>query len=96
MDGISEGLSQITRVNQFSRIEIDGRVVHERPAYYVMLNKPAGVVSARKDADHVCVVDIITPRRETLAGGADGEPCASCRGGTSSLSWAASTDRLLG
>ena len=47
--------------------------MHERPAYYVMLNKPAGVVSAR-DADHVCVVDIITLDGKPLAGGADGEP----------------------
>jgi 16S rRNA pseudouridine516 synthase len=59
VDGARVGLSQTTRVNQFSRLELDGAIVHEKMAYYIMLHKPAGVVSARNDADKVCAVDIL-------------------------------------
>jgi len=48
------------------RIEVDGRPIRKRKAsrpvdhYYIMLNKPAGVVSASSDPfDRRCVVDLV-------------------------------------
>lgn len=59
VDGISDGLLPTTTVRPFCRIALDGIIVHERRAYYVLLNKPAGVVSATRDAAAVCAVDIL-------------------------------------
>ncbi len=47
---------QITR---FSQVRCDGRVTQARKARYLMLNKPAGVVSATVDGMHRTVVDLL-------------------------------------
>lgn len=52
-------LAQTTPVTKFSRIALDGKIVYQQKAYYVMLNKPAGAVSARRDAENTCVVDVL-------------------------------------
>ena len=59
VDGIGDGLLPTTTVRPFCRIAVDGALVHERRAYYVLLNKPAGVVLATRDAAAVCAVDIL-------------------------------------
>lgn len=46
-------------VDQFARIECDGVVVQARTPRYLMLNKPAGVVSATKDRRHRTVIDLL-------------------------------------
>ncbi len=46
-------------VNQFHRVELDGDLAQDQEAYYIMLNKPAGVVSATTDPKHETVVDLI-------------------------------------
>lgn len=46
-------------VSQFHRVELDGEVAQDQEAHYVMLNKPAGVVSATMDPEHETVVDLI-------------------------------------
>lgn len=43
----------------FDRIEVDDEVLQARVPRYVMLNKPAGVVSATVDEEHQTVIDLI-------------------------------------
>jgi 16S rRNA pseudouridine516 synthase len=56
-DSIASEIEQ--RVNKFSKIEVDGKVVQNNPTYYVMLHKPVGVVCATKDDKHQTVIDIL-------------------------------------
>jgi len=47
-------------VGKFDRVEVDGEVLQDSQARYVMMNKPLGVVSATVDAEHKTVVDLVT------------------------------------
>ena len=75
VDGLTErdGLREI---DGFCRIELDEQVLqHGRPARYLMLHKPAGVVSATSDPQHRTVLDLLPEaEREDLhiAGRLDG------------------------
>ncbi|TDM07724.1 rRNA pseudouridine synthase [Macrococcus lamae] len=40
-------------------IAIDGEIVHYEPLVYLMMNKPAGVISATEDKIHKTVIDLI-------------------------------------
>ncbi len=46
-------------VTRFHNISIDDEVVQSNQAYYIMLNKPAGCVSATTDPEHQTVIDLI-------------------------------------
>lgn len=46
-------------LDPFDRVEFFGAVLRARVARYVMLHKPAGVVSATEDAVHQTVLDLI-------------------------------------
>lgn len=46
-------------VNQFSHVSVDGKIIQDKQAYYLMLNKPKGVVSATKDKVHPTVIGLI-------------------------------------
>lgn len=46
-------------VDQFSHITLDGQVLQDRAAIYLMLNKPHGVVSATRDDRHRTVIDLL-------------------------------------
>lgn len=46
-------------VDQFSHLCLDGKVLQARKRKYLMLNKPAGVVSATRDDEHRTVVDLL-------------------------------------
>ncbi|MDX1490730.1 MAG: 16S rRNA pseudouridine(516) synthase [Pseudohongiellaceae bacterium] len=46
-------------INAFSDIQIDGRSVQANTARYIMLNKPAGFISATKDPQHPTVLDLL-------------------------------------
>lgn len=48
-----------TEVNQFSKVEVDGKVLQEREAHYIMLHKPAGYLSATSDPELPTVIDLI-------------------------------------
>ena len=48
-------------ISVFDRISVDGNVTQNRPRRYVMLNKPAGVVSATIDRRHTTVIDVLAP-----------------------------------
>jgi 16S rRNA pseudouridine516 synthase len=46
-------------IDIFSHIILDGQVIQANTAYYVMLHKPTGVVSATKDDIHRTVIDLL-------------------------------------
>lgn len=46
-------------IDQFSMIEFDDVILQKKIAYYVMLHKPVGVVSATKDDEHQTVIDLL-------------------------------------
>lgn len=46
-------------ISQFSHVTLDGEVLQADTALYVMLNKPAGVVSATRDDQHQTVIDLL-------------------------------------
>jgi 16S rRNA pseudouridine516 synthase len=46
-------------VDQFSHITLDGEVLQDFAATYLMLNKPRGVVSATRDDKHRTVIDLL-------------------------------------
>lgn len=70
---VRDGLHEI---NAFQRIELDDRLLQTgRPARYLMLHKPSGVVSATHDPQHRTVLDLLPEtEREGLhiAGRLDG------------------------
>lgn len=46
-------------ITRFSHVRCDGETTQLRTARYLMLNKPAGVVSATSDARHRTVMDVL-------------------------------------
>lgn len=54
-------------VNQFSRVLVDGHALPFETAVYLKLHKPAGVLSATRDARHSTVIDLLEhPARDSL------------------------------
>ncbi|MDF1629246.1 MAG: pseudouridine synthase [Alcanivoracaceae bacterium] len=47
------------RIGPFSRLQLDDQLLQARQARYLMLNKPAGVVSATRDSRHATVIDLL-------------------------------------
>jgi 16S rRNA pseudouridine516 synthase len=48
-----------TVVTEFDRVELDGELLQDKQAIYIMLHKPVGVVSATKDDIHPTVIDLL-------------------------------------
>ena len=46
-------------INKFSHVELDGETLQKNQAFYLMLHKPVGVVSATVDAQHRTVIDLL-------------------------------------
>ncbi len=46
-------------INKFSHVQLDGKTLQNNKAYYIMLYKPVGVVSATTDQQHKTVIDLI-------------------------------------
>ena len=46
-------------IDHFSHIALDGKTLQSNTPYYVMLNKPRGVVSATKDDEHRTIIDLL-------------------------------------
>ncbi len=58
VDGIlATDIAQL--VDQFSHVIMDDEVLQANRAYYIMLNKPIGVVCATKDKKHKTVIDLL-------------------------------------
>lgn len=55
-------------VDRFMQVEFDGELIQQpERALYLMLHKPAGILSATKDAVHATVIDLIDdPDKHTL------------------------------
>ena len=47
-------------ITAFSHVSVDGKISQNRVRQYLMLNKPAGVVSATVDTQHTTVIDLLT------------------------------------
>ncbi len=61
----AESIRQV--VSKFSRVELDGVCLQHKRPVYLMLNKPAGVVSATTDSRHTTVLDLIDdPEKDDL------------------------------
>jgi len=57
----------LRRISRFSRVEIDGEILQEQEAVYLMLHKPAGYLSATTDPLHPTVMELIDhPLRDEL------------------------------
>ena len=47
-------------ITAFSHVSVDEKIRQNRVRRYLMLNKPAGVVSATVDIQHTTVIDLLT------------------------------------
>lgn len=47
------------QIKRFTRVQCRGEILQNNTAYYLMFNKPTGVVSATRDAQHKTVIDCI-------------------------------------
>ncbi|MEH6518256.1 MAG: 16S rRNA pseudouridine(516) synthase [Halioglobus sp.] len=54
---LATGINQV--IDQFAHVVLDDQVLQARTPIYIMLNKPAGVVSATRDEHHKTVVDLL-------------------------------------
>ena len=54
------------RIGQFSKIEIEGQLLMQHTPIYLMLHKPAGIVSATVDDKHTTVLDILPSKYQGL------------------------------
>jgi 16S rRNA pseudouridine516 synthase len=51
--------SGLRKTDRFSRIELDGEILQQHEAVYLMLHKPAGYLSATTDPEHPTVIGLI-------------------------------------
>jgi len=57
IDGKTE-TSGLQKIDRFTRIEMDGEILQEKEAVYLMLHKPAGYLSATTDPLHPTVIEL--------------------------------------
>lgn len=55
-----------TVVTEFDRVELDGELLQDKQAIYIMLHKPVGVVSATKDELHPTVIDLLPAKWQEM------------------------------
>ena len=53
-------------IDEFIRVELDGEVLQSQPAYYFMLNKPVGYLSATSDPEHKTVLELFDKKYRHL------------------------------
>lgn len=71
VDGVIEKNTQC-EIGEFTRVELDGEILQNKPAVYLMLHKPAGYLSATSDAQHPTVMELIdSPATLHIAGRLD-------------------------
>jgi 16S rRNA pseudouridine516 synthase len=59
--------SGLRKIDRFSRVELDGEILQDQEAVYLMLHKPAGYLSATTDPLHPTVMELIDhPLRDEL------------------------------
>jgi len=71
VEGVVEKDTQ-RAISDFAQVHIDGELVRENIARYIMLNKPAGYLSATEDPVHRTVMELIDiPQTLHIAGRLD-------------------------
>ena len=53
-------------IGQFSKLEVEGRLLRHHTPIYLMLHKPAGIVSATVDDKHTTVLDLLPSKYRGL------------------------------
>jgi len=53
-------------IGQFSKIEVEGKLLRHHKPIYVMLYKPAGIVSATVDDQHTTALELLPPKYHHL------------------------------
>ena len=68
VDGVLADRDNLNVDASLQTIMVSGKELEHAPEVYYLMNKPSGVVSARKDKEHQTVIDLIRPedRREGL------------------------------
>ena len=68
VDGVLAERDNLNVDASLQTITVSGKELEHAPEVYYLMNKPAGVVSARKDKEHQTVIDLIKPedQREGL------------------------------
>lgn len=68
LDGVPAAAPEQKIDAEASRLQVDGEEVAIKKYIYIMMNKPAGVLSARSDACQKTVLDLLPPelRRQSL------------------------------
>lgn len=56
----------VASVERFMTISLDGAVLQEQTAHYLMLHKPVGYLSATRDPQHPTVLDLVAPRLRSV------------------------------
>jgi 16S rRNA pseudouridine516 synthase len=50
-------------IDTFSVVKLDGKTIQKNTPYYVMLNKPAGVVTATESSIHKTVIELVKAKK---------------------------------
>lgn len=68
VDGVLAEQDNLNVDASLQTIMVSGKELEHAPEVYYLMNKPAGVVSARRDMEHQTVIDLIKPedQREGL------------------------------
>ena len=61
VDGILAEQDNLNVDASLQTITVSGKELEHAPEVYYLMNKPSGVVSARKDKKHQTVIDLIRP-----------------------------------
>ena len=61
VDGVLADRDNLNVDASLQTITVSGKELEHTPEVYYLMNKPAGVVSARKDKEHQTVIDLIKP-----------------------------------
>ena len=61
VDGVLADRDNLNVDASLQTITVSGKELEHMPEVYYLMNKPAGVVSARKDKKHQTVIDLIKP-----------------------------------
>ena len=62
VDGVLADRDNLNVDASLQTITVSGKELEHTPEVYYLMNKPAGVVSARKDKEHQTVIDLIKPK----------------------------------
>ena len=61
VDGVLADRDNLNVDASLQTITVSGKELEHAPEVYYLMNKPAGVVSARRDKEHQTVIDLIKP-----------------------------------